>query len=101
MLVPHRDDFPVVLTIHDSYDTATADDRGVWIYYQEVPAEGDALESYEIATDQGTFTLGFSDGVVVTATFEDISFKMQTQGENPQDRGMRLLETGFMSLSVD
>jgi hypothetical protein len=101
LLVPNRDDFPVILTIHDDFATATLDDRGVWIFYQEIPAEGDALESYEIAPDKGTFTLSFSDGNVMTATFSDISFKLQTQGDNPEDRGTRVVESGFMSLSVD
>jgi len=97
--VPHRADFPVVLLLEGDRGAAAADEFAVWMYYQEVPQSGEALESYEITG--GTFTLSFSDGNVMTATFADVGMKIRTQESTPQDRGTRLIKQGFMSLSVD
>lgn len=99
LLVARRDDTPTLLTLHDTEAAAAADDFGVWIYYQEAPTGGEAIESYEI-TD-GDFTLSFSADDVLTATFNNITFKMRTQTSTPEDRGTRVIEKGFLSLSVD
>lgn len=97
--VPHRTDFPVVLTPTHDQAVAASDDFLVWLYYQEVPQSGEELESYEITG--GSFTLSFSDTNVLTATFENITMKIRTQSTPPEDRGTRLLKEGFISLSVD
>ena len=97
--VPHRTAFPIVLLLNSDRGAAAADEFSVWMYYQEVPQSGEALESYEVTG--GTFTLSFSDRNVMTATFADVGVKIRTQDSTPQDRGTRLFKEGFMSLSVD
>jgi hypothetical protein len=97
--VPHRDDTPVVLTLYSDRGVAAVDPSGVWLRYQEAPDGETAVESFEITG--GTFTLSFSATDVMTATFSDVTMRIQTQEGTPQDRGTRGIEKGFMSLSVD
>lgn len=97
--VPHHDDLSVVLTLTGDPAAAGSDRFAVWIYYQELPDGGEDLESYQI--DGGTFTLSYSDTNVLTATFEDVILKMRTQESTPEDRGSRVVERGFISLSVN
>jgi hypothetical protein len=97
--VPYRSDFPVVLDLSADQGAAQLDEYAVWLYYQEVPQSGEALESYEISG--GSFTLSFAADDVMTATFADVVLKIRTQESTPQDRGTRVLKRGYMSLSVD
>jgi len=101
LLFHHRDDAPVVMTLHDDLGAALADEFGVYIHYQETPTQGEALESYQVTG--GTFTLGFTTGdrSVVTATMSNVTLRMRTTGSNPEDRGTRSIEKGFLSLSID
>jgi hypothetical protein len=99
LLVPHHANFPVVLTLTGDRGAALDDEFAVWMYYQEVPRSGEDVESYEITG--GTFRLTYSDTNVMAATFSGVEMKMRTQESTPQDRGTRLIESGFMSLSVD
>ena len=92
-------DAPAILNFHDDLGAAQADPFGVYLHYQEIPDQGDAIESVEI-TD-GTFTLSFSAGDVLTATMSGVTMKMRTTGGTPQDAGTRSITQGFMSLSVD
>jgi hypothetical protein len=77
LLFPERDDYPVALNV--TGDLSALDASSVWIYYQEVPESGDAIES-ELVTD-GTFTLGFAAQDVVTATLRNISLTMRRQSD--------------------
>lgn len=99
LLVPHRDDAPIVLNLYADQGLAIADPQGAWLYYQEAPDGETPVESFEI-TD-GSFTLSFSDASVMTATFSNVAMRIRTQEGTPQDRGTRVVEKGFMSLSVD
>jgi hypothetical protein len=101
LLFHHRDDFPVAMTLHDDIGAALADEFGVYILYQETPAQGEALESYQVTG--GTFNLGFtqSDRSVVTAEMNNVTLRMRTTGSNPEDRGTRSIEKGFLTLNVD
>jgi len=90
---------PEILTFHDDLGAALVDPLGVYLYYQETPKQGDPIESVQI-TD-GTFTLSFSAGDILTATMNGVTMKMKTTGSSPQDAGTRTIEKGFMSLGVD
>jgi hypothetical protein len=97
--VPHHDQTPQILTLTHDAAAASGDRFAVWIYYQELPNSGEDLESYEVSG--GSLTLSYSDTSVLTATFEDITLKMRTISTPHEDRGTRVVERGFMSLSVN
>jgi hypothetical protein len=95
LLFPKRADFPVTLDVTGTL--SALDVESAWIYYQEIPQSGDAIES-ELAT-AGTFVLGFAADDVVTATLTDISLTMIRQSDG-EAAGTRLIEEGFLSVSV-
>ena len=94
MVFRHQPDAPVALNVSGDLGAALSDPRGLWLFYQEIPAQGEAVES--IAAAGGSFTLGFSGGDVATGTLSDISFEMkETSSENPA--GARVVAEGFFS----
>lgn len=98
MLFPHNANFPVVLNLTSNLAAAESDPNGCWLYYSETASDGTTLESYDI-TD-GSFTLTYSDGTVVAASFDGVTLKMRNQ-DTGTDAGTRTLDQGFLSLTVD
>lgn len=95
LLFPKRDDFPTALAV--TGDLSALDSESAWIYYQEIPESGDAIES-ELVTEGG-FNLGFAGEDVVTATLRDVALNMRRQSDG-EAAGTRLIEEGFLSVSV-
>ena len=95
LLFPKRPDFPVDLAPTGAL--AALDTDSAWIYYQEIPQSGEAIES-ELVT-AGAFHLGFAASDVATATLTGISLTMVRKSDG-QPAGTRLIEEGFLSVSV-
>jgi len=95
LLFPKRADFPVGLTPIGTL--AALDTDSAWIYYQEIPQSGEAIESDLVTA--GAFHLGFAASDVATATLDGISLTMVRKSDG-QPAGTRLIEEGFLSVSV-
>ena len=89
--------FPATLRVVDTLAEATSDLDAVWLYYEEVPAGGDPIESFE--ANGGTFALGFVDEEVASGTFKNVTFSMRdfTTGD---PAGERKFTDGIFSISV-
>lgn len=98
MLFSHREDWPVELTVTGDLSAAASDPGAVWIFYQEIPDAGEALESQ--AASGGTFTLAFSGGNVATGTFSGVRFEMRGVASG-QAAGSRTVAEGFFAISTD
>jgi len=85
------------LRVVDTLGEATTDIDAVWLYYQEVPAGGDPIESF--ASDGGTFTLGFVDEEVASGTFKNVTFSMRDFSTG-DPAGERQFADGNFSISV-
>ncbi len=94
MVFRHQPDAPVALNISGDPGAVLSDPRGAWLFYQEIPAMGEAIES--VAAAGGSFTVGFSGGDVVTGTLSDISFEMKETGSQ-DSAGARQVAEGFFS----
>ncbi|HEU4930403.1 MAG TPA: hypothetical protein VFU38_11285 [Candidatus Krumholzibacteria bacterium] len=90
-------DFPASLRIVDTLAEATTDIDAVWLYYEEVPAGGDPIES--AASSGGTFTLGVVDEEVATGTFKNVTFAMRDFSTG-EPAGERKFAEGTFSISV-
>jgi len=90
-------DFPASLRIVDTLAEATADIDAVWLYYEEVPAGGDPIES--ATSSGGSFTLGFVDEQVATGTFKNVTFAMRDFSTG-DPAGERQFAEGTFSISV-
>jgi hypothetical protein len=97
MVFALRSDFPVALVPAASLGEATADPGKVWLYYEEIPNGGDAIESIEVTG--GSFRLTFSDEHVLAGLIEGISLTMHDVSTGDV-AGTRQLADGFFSLSV-
>lgn len=93
----HSDDWPVNLSVSGDLSAALADPGIAWVFYQEIPSSGDAIES--TVAGGGPFRLTFSDGNVAVATFSGIDLQMATAADGTP-AGSRRIETGFLSLAV-
>jgi len=97
MVFSVRPDAPVSLSPVSTLDEAIADANAVWIWYEEIPDRGDAIESSAVAG--GSFRLTFSDDRILAGTIKDVTFTMRNV-TNGDAAGTRLLREGFFSLSV-
>lgn len=99
MLFRYHDQFPVVLSPTGDLAAYEGDPDAVWIYYQEVPDGGEAIES--IAITGGTFSLTFNDpeGTIVVGTLAGITLTMRNVADQGP-AGAREFSEGFFSLSV-
>lgn len=97
MRFAHHPDFPVTLNVTGDLGAAMSDPLGVWLFYQEIPASGGAIESR--AVPGGTFVLGFSGGDVVTGILADIAFEMRDVSTT-DPAGTRVIE-GLFSVLTD
>jgi hypothetical protein len=97
MVFSVRPDAPVSLSPVSTLDEAIADADAVWIWYEEIPDRGDAIESSTVAG--GSFRLTFSDDKILAGTIKDIALTMRnvTSGD---EVGTRRVSEGFFSLSV-
>jgi hypothetical protein len=89
--------FPATLRITDDLSDAVANADAVWLYYEEIPAGGDPIESFVV--DQGTFTLSFVDEDVATGVLRGVVFDMRdfTTGD---PAGQREFVEGLFSVST-
>ncbi|HXV12630.1 MAG TPA: hypothetical protein VEC56_00360 [Candidatus Krumholzibacteria bacterium] len=89
--------FPATLRITEDLAEAVADIDAVWLYYQEIPAGGDPIESFVV--DAGTFTLSFVDEDVATGVIRGVVFDMRdfTTGD---PAGQREFSEGIFSIST-
>jgi len=97
MVMRQRDDWPAKLTVTDSLSEVSSNPDAVWIYYQEVPVGGAALESYSVSG--GTFTLSFSDEKVAAGTMSGVSLRVRETGTTV-DAGARLISEGFFTFAT-
>jgi hypothetical protein len=97
LVFAQRDDFPVSLAPVPTIGEATSDPGNVWIYYEEIPGGGDAIESLEVTG--GSFRLSFSDEDVLAGTLSGITLTMHDV-DSGDGAGSRRLAEGFFSLSV-
>jgi len=97
MVMHQRDDWPVTLTVTDSLAEVSSNPDAVWIYYQETPGGGAALESY--TASGGKFTLSFSDAQVAAGTMSGVSLRMRETGTTTE-AGTRLISEGFFTFAT-
>ena len=97
MIFAHRDDWPVELSVTGDLSVAASDPGAAWIFYQEIPSQGEAIESTTVSG--GTFTLAFSAGDVVTGTFSDLRLEMRNASDG-QEAGSRTVDEGFFSIAA-
>ena len=89
--------FPVDLRVTESLSEATSDPGAVWLYYEEVPAGGDPIESFVI--DGGSFRLSFVDEDVAAGLLSGVAFQMRDIGTG-DPAGTRAFADGMFSISV-
>lgn len=97
MLFRHHDNFPVDLFATGDLATYESDPSAVWIYYEEVPNGGEAIESTVVTG--GTFTLSFSGGDIAVGTLAGVKLTMRNRTDMGP-AGTREFSEGFFSLSV-
>jgi hypothetical protein len=90
-------DFPVSLRVTSDLSETVTDPGVVWLYYREIPAGGDPIESF--AVDQGEFTLSFVDEDVAAGVLSAVLFDMRdfTTGDPV---GQRSFAEGVFSIST-
>jgi len=89
--------FPVDLRVTESLSEATSDPSAVWLYYEEVPAGGDPIESF--AVDGGDFRLSFVDEDVAAGLLAGVAFQMRDIATG-DPAGTRAFADGMFSISV-
>ena len=89
--------FPATLRITDSLAETTNDPGVVWLYYEEIPAGGDPIESF--AVTGGTFTLSFVDADVATGVLKNVVFEMRDFSSG-DPAGQRKFADGMFSIST-
>lgn len=89
--------FPATLRITSNLSDTNGDPGVVWLYYEEIPAGGDPIESYAI--DGGSFTLSFVDEDVAVGFMSNVGFDMRdfTTGD---PAGQREFAEGIFSIST-
>jgi hypothetical protein len=98
MVFRHDPTPPASLNITGDLAAAAGDPNSVWIYYQEIPNSGQAIES--VAATGGRFTLGVNDDSVVTGTLEGVVLTMENVSDG-QPAGTRVFDEGFFSLLTE
>lgn len=89
--------FPATLRVTENLSEAVADPDAVWLYYQEIPAGGDPIESFAI--NGGSFTLSFVDEDVATGLIENVTLGMRDFATgDPVDT--RVFSDGMFSIST-
>ncbi len=89
--------FPATLRVTDSLSEAVNDPNAVWLYYEEIPAGGDPIESFVV--DQGSFTLSFVDENVATGVLRGVAFDMRDFATG-DPAGQRAFAEGIFSIST-
>jgi hypothetical protein len=97
MVFAIRDDTPVTLIPVGDIGDAIADPATAWIYLEEVPDNGDPIESLEVTG--GLFQLSFSDQNVLAGTMKNVKLTMHDVSSG-DEVGKRTIAEGFFSLSV-
>jgi hypothetical protein len=97
MVMRQRNDWPVKLTVTSDPAEVSTNPDAVWIYYEEMPAGGPALESY--VASGGSFTLSFSDADVAAGTLSGVSLILR-QTDTSTDAGTRLVAEGFFTFAT-
>ncbi|MCI0451962.1 MAG: hypothetical protein L0Z51_06145 [Candidatus Latescibacteria bacterium] len=89
--------FPATLRVTEDLSEAVSDTDAVWLYYEEIPAGGDPIESFVV--DQGSFTLSFVDEDVATGVLSGVVLDMRdfTTGD---PAGRREFSEGVFSIST-
>jgi len=98
MTFAHHDNFPVALNVTGDLGAALGDPNGAWLFYQEIPASGGAVES--VAVSGGSFILGFSGRDVVTGTLAKVTFDMR-DAATTSSAGTREISEGIFSILTD
>jgi hypothetical protein len=93
----HTPDVPATLNLTGNLAQAENDPDGVWLYYQEIPDGGAALESVNVT---GVFQVSFSDRLITVGTLSGIVVELQKVSDQ-SDAGERSIPQGFFSISVD
>lgn len=89
--------FPATLRITEDLADASGDPGAVWLYYEEIPAGGDPIESYAI--DGGSFTLSFVDEDVAAGFMSNVRFQMRDLATG-DPAGQRKFAEGIFSIST-
>ena len=89
--------FPATLRITETLADAVSDPGAVWLYYEELPAGGDAIESVTI--DGGSFTLSFVDADVASGVLSNVRFNMRDFNTG-DPAGQRQFADGMFAISV-
>lgn len=89
--------FPAMLRVTDSLAETTSDPGTVWLYYEEIPAGGNPIESF--AVQGGSFTLSFVDPDVATGVLKSVVFDMRDFSSG-DPAGRRTFADGMFSIST-
>jgi hypothetical protein len=92
MIFHERNDFPVVLNPTSDLAVIATDQSAVWLFYEEIPANGGGIRS--VGVTGGTFTLGVNDSQGASGTLEGIVFEME-EASSGQAAGGRTISEGY------